>query len=202
VEDELRPHLVSRQRVYGCRVTRILPLVLALALACTACAGEDEDVAGGASDLPGPVPEGVEYAEPPASAPAAPNFAAELVDGTPIEARDLWANRPVVLVFTASFCGRCAEIHRELARVVDGHEGAIALLGIVGDDDAEAQQYADDLDLGHPVAVAGERVWLAYAAREPSLVALVSRGGKILRGWPSGIDGEQLAPYLEDLLER
>ena len=201
MEDELRPHLVSRQRVYGCRVTRILPLVLALALACAGCAGEDEDVAGGASDLPGRVAEGVEYADPPASAPAAPDFSAELVDGTPVTASELWAARPVVLVFTASYCHRCADIHRDLARVVDEHEGAIALVGIVGSDDAEAQEYADDLDLGHPVAVAGERVWLSYAAREPSLVALVSRGGKILRGWPNGIEGEQLAPHLDDLLE-
>jgi peroxiredoxin len=183
-------------------VTRILPLVLALALACTGCAGEDEDVAGGAADLPGPVPEGVEYADPPASAPAAPDFTAELVDGTPVTASDLWADRPVVLVFTASFCDRCAEIHRDVARAVDARDGAIALLGVVGDDDEEAGEYAHHLDLGHPVAVAGERVWLNYAAREPSLVALVAQGGKVVRGWPNGIEGDRLAPHLDDLIER
>ena len=183
-------------------MTRILPLVLALALACTGCAGEDEDVAGGAADLPGPLPEGVEYAAPPASAPAAPDFSAELVDGTPVTASDLWADRPVVLVFTASFCDRCAEIHREVAEVVDERDGAIALLGVVGDDDGGAGEYAHHLDLGHPVAVAGERVWLSYAAREPSLVALVSQGGKVVRGWPNGIEGDRLAPHLDDLIER
>jgi peroxiredoxin len=174
--------------------------VFALAFLLAGCGGDDGDIPGGASDLPGPVPMGVEYREPPESAPAAPDFSAELVDGTPVTASELWADRPVVLVFTASFCDRCAEIHRSVARVVDEHEGAIALLGVVGDDDGDAQEYADELELGYPLAVAGERVWLSYAAREPALVALVARGGKVLRGWPNGIDGEELAPHLDELV--
>ena len=60
---------------------------------------------------------------------------------------------------------------RSIARrreAVDEHDGAIGLLGIVGEDDVEGgREYAEELDLGHPVAVAGERIWLDYAAREP-----------------------------------
>ena len=62
--------------------------------------------------------------------------------------------------------------------------------------------YADKLDLGHPVAVAGERTWLDYAAREPGLVVLVSRDGKVLRGWPGGATAEQLRRPLEELIAR
>jgi peroxiredoxin len=176
-----------------------LLVALALAAALAGCGGDD-DVAGGAADLPGPVPAGVDFAEAPGSAPAAPDFTVELVDGTPFTASELWEERPVVLVFTASFCERCREIHRGVAEAVDEHGGAIAVLGVVADDDAEAQAYADELDLGHPVAVAGERTWLNYAAREPGLVALVSRGGRVLRGWPQGISSEELAPQLDDLV--
>lgn len=118
-------------------------------------------------------------------------------------ASELWRERPVVLVFTASYCDRCAGIHREVARAVDAHDGAIGLLGIVGEDDGEGGlEYADELDLGHPVAAASERVWLNYAAREPGLVALVTRGGKILRGWPAGVRAGELAPHLDALVAR
>jgi peroxiredoxin len=177
----------------------LLPALLCM-LALSACGGDDPP-AGGAADLPGPVPEGVRFAEPPAAAPDAPQFTAELVDGTPLTAGELWAERPVVLVFTASFCDRCREIHRDVAAAAAEHDGAIAVLGVVGADDTEAAEYADELDLGHPLAVAGDRVWLSYAAREPGLVTLVARGGKVLRGWPNGITQAELAPHLDDLVE-
>lgn len=203
-QHELRPHFVPSGRIYGCAMTwspraAARVVVLALALVPAGCGGDDEQ-AGGAGDLPGPVPSGVEFRDPPESAPPAPDFSVELVDGTPVTGGELWADRPTVLMFTASFCERCTEIHRDVARAVDEHEGAIALLGVVGDDDTGAPEYAEELDLGHPLAVAGERIWLNFAAREPSLVVLVSRGGKVLRGWPNGPDGDDLASELDELV--
>jgi peroxiredoxin len=184
-------------------VTRRLPavsrlLLLAAILVLASCGG-DEGVAGGAADLPGPVPEGVQYVEPSASALPAPDFSAELVDGTPVTASELWRERPVVLVFTASYCDRCREIHRAAAEAVDGHDGAVTLLGVAGTDDADAGDYAEELELGHPLAVASERVWLSYAAREPGLVVLVGKDGKVLRGWPGGATAAELEPALDGL---
>lgn len=177
-------------------------LILLALLALAGCGGDDE-VAGGAGDLPGPVPTGVEFADPPPDAVAAPDFTARLLDGTSVTASELWSDRPLVLVFTASFCDRCADAHREVARAVAEHDGAIALLGVFGEDDVEGgQEYAEELDLGQPVAVAAERVWLDYAAREPGLVVLVAKGGKVLRGWPGGVTVEQLRPRLEELFGR
>jgi len=171
---------------------------LALGLVAAGCGGDDP-VAGGAEDLPGPVPKGVTFAEPPASAVDAPDFAATLVDGTPVRASELWNDRPLVLVFTASWCETCADVHRTAARVVDEHEG-VALLGVVPADDADAaRDYADELDLGDPLAAADDEVWLDYAAREPPLVALVAPGGKILRGWPGGVEEAVLARELDAL---
>jgi thiol-disulfide isomerase/thioredoxin len=176
-------------------------LLLGLVLVASGCAGGDDDTPGGAADLPGNVPEDVVYADPPAGAPPAPGFSAELLDGTPVSATDLWTERPLVLVFTASWCERCAELHREAAAAVDEHGDAIALLGMVAEDDAGAAlDYAEELDLGHPIAVAPERVWLSYAAREPPVVVLISRGGKVLRGWPGGVAREVLARQLRDLV--
>ena len=193
----------SRPRsVYRGPVCRRLFLLLA-SLLVAACGGGNGDVAGGADDLPQSVPMAITFAEPPPGAPAAPDFTAELLDGTPVTASDLWRVRPLVLVFTASYCDRCAELHRAAAEAVDEHDDAIGLLGIVGEDDVEGgRDYAEELDLGHPVAIANERVWLDYAAREPGLVVLVSRGGKVLRGWPGGASTEQLRSRLEELVAR
>ena len=177
--------------------------LLLASLLVVACGGGNDEVAGGAGDLPQSVPAAVTFAEAPPGALAAPAFTAELLDGTPVTASELWRDRPLVLVFTASYCDRCAELHRAAAEAVDEHDDAIGLLGIVGEDDVEGgRDYAEELDLGHPVAIANERVWLDYAAREPGLVVLVSRGGKVLRGWPGGASTEQLRSRLEELVAR
>lgn len=170
-------------------------------LALAACGGGDE-VAGGAQDLPGPVPEGTAFAEPPATALPAPPLEGELLDGTAVSGGELWAERPFLVVFTASYCERCREIHRAAAEAVDGFEGAAGLLGAVGEDDvAGGADYADELDLGHPVVVTDERTWLNYAAREPGLVVLVARGGRVVRGWPTGADAADLRAALDALIE-
>jgi peroxiredoxin len=177
---------------------------LALALLAAGCGGGSGDgsVAGGASDLPGPVPEGVTFEKPGEAGVKAHDFTAELMDGTSVQASDLWKDRPVVLVFTASWCETCAKVHRDAAAVAARHEG-VALLGIVPEDDAEpALGYAEDLDLGAPLAAADDKTWLDFAAREPPVVVLVAPGGTILRGWPGGVDQAVLEDALDDLTER
>jgi cytochrome c biogenesis protein CcmG/thiol:disulfide interchange protein DsbE len=177
--------------------SRLAPALAALVLVAAGCGGDDES-AGGADDLPQPLPGTVSFA-PATGGLSAPDFSAELVDGTEVTASDLWRDRPVVLVFTASWCERCRAVHRDAARVVAEHPGA-ALLGVVGEDDLEAAaDYAKELDLGRPVGAASEQVWLDYAAREPPVVVLVGPGGKVLRGWPGGVDPAVLDEQLDAL---
>ncbi|MGH3013876.1 MAG: TlpA family protein disulfide reductase, partial [Gaiellaceae bacterium] len=184
------------------RVICALLLALAVLLPAAGCGGDSDGAAdGGASDLPGQLPEGVAFRAPPADAPPAPEISAELVDGTPVTASDLWDDRPVVLVFTASWCDRCADVHRRAAEVVDEHEG-VALLGVVPADDAEgAREYAEELELGYPIAVGDEHIWLNYAVREPPAVVLVSSQGRVLRGWPGGVERTVLARRLDELFQ-
>ena len=174
--------------------------LLALLLALAACGGEDDEQAyGGAEALPGPLPSGVEFEDPPADGVPAPDFTAELLDGTEVTASDLWADRPVVVLFTASWCEACKEQHRQVAETVAEHEG-VALLAVVPEDDAEgAREYAAELEVDHPVAVAGEEIWLDWAAREPPLAVLVAPGGSVLRGWPGGVEPGVLAEQLDEL---
>lgn len=164
--------------------------------------GGDGDTAGGADDLPGPVPTDVDFPDTPPAGVDAHDFTAKLTDGTAVRASDLWKDRPVVLVFTASWCKTCANVHRSVAKVVDRHEGAV-LLGLVPADDAgPARDYAEDLDLGDPLAAAGDKVWLDFAAREPPTVVLVAPGGKVVRGWPGGVNDAALDRALDDLTDR
>jgi thiol-disulfide isomerase/thioredoxin len=133
---------------------------------------------------------------------AAGDFTARLVDGTTVRASDLWKDRPVVLVFTASWCKTCRDVHRSAAEVVKRHEGA-ALLGLVpADDVGPAADYAKDLDLGQPLGAAGDKVWLDYAAREPPVLVLVAPGGTVVRGWPGGVDEAVLDKALDDLTKQ
>jgi len=185
----MRPHV---QRA-------VLLTLLALLLALSACGGEDEQTYGGAEALPGPLPSGVEFEEPPAGGVPAPDFTAELLDGSEVTASDLWGDRPVVVVFTASWCEACKEQHARVAETVAEHEG-VALLAVVPGDDAEAaREYAAELEVDHPVAVADDRVWLDWAAREPPVVVLVAPGGTVLRGWPGGVEPAVLSDQLDAL---
>ena len=176
----------------------LLPLTFLVLAGC----GGDEEVAGGSTDLPGPVPAGVEYADPPSTSLPAPPFRGELLDGTPVEGRELWTERPHLVVFTASYCDRCREVHRAAAEAADAFEGGAGLLGVVGEDDRTgAAEYANELELGHPVAVADEPTWRNYAAREPGLVVLVAKD-RVVRGWPRGANATELERALGTLIER
>jgi thiol-disulfide isomerase/thioredoxin len=196
-----RPRHDYRDIAVSIEHARAAAAAAALAFLLAGCAGGK--TAGGEDDLPGPVPAGTVFEKPPAKALAAPPFSAELVDGTPVRGVDLWSERPLVLVFTASWCVRCADVHRQAAHAVDERDGAVALLAIVPEDDRDAaRDYADELDLGYPVAAAAQRVWLNYAAREPPVVVLVARGGKVLRGWPGGVAASTLSQRLAELFPK
>jgi len=183
-------------------VATALALVV-LAAGCTGGdAGDETDatIHGGAADLPGPLPEDVSFRKSPRAAFEAPDFSAELLDGTSVTASDLWEDRPLVLVFTASGCNECERVHREVAEVVDGHEGAVSMLAVVRENDIKgAREFAADQELGYPIAGGAEGVWLNYAAEDVPLVVLIAPGGKALRGWPGDVDAGVLDAELDKL---
>ncbi len=171
----------------------------ALVVLTAACSG-DGGATGGAEDLPPPLPEGVELDPADELAPPAPEFSATLIDGTEIAIADLWADRPVVLVFTAGWCEHCATLHEELDEVVSGYDDMVALVGVADEEDTEIEQYVADLGIHRPMALVPIDVWDTYAVSEAPLVALVGPGGKLLRGWPGGVDAEVLREQLDALV--
>lgn len=172
-------------------------LVVAALLA--GCSSETESSAPAA--LPGPVPEGVTFREPPKRAPAAPSFQLRLIDGEVVDAEEQWAERPVVLVFFESWCELCREQQPAINELVEEYRDVVLFLGIAGQsEEADVREYVDDNDVAYPVGTdrSGE-IWLRYAATEPPLVALVSKGGRLLRGWPGGLPAEALRDQIDEL---
>ena len=180
--------------------------VVVLIAGCTGAgtgAGTEEGSRGGIVDLPRSLPSDISFRKAPRRALAAPDFSVALLDGTSVSASDLWDDRPLVLLFTDSSCDACADVHREVAETISEHDGAIALLALVRENDiGGAREFAEDQQLDHPVGVGDERVWLNYAAEEPPLVVLLAPGGKVLRGWPGGVGSVDLDAQLDELYEK
>ncbi|MFW6091303.1 MAG: TlpA family protein disulfide reductase [Actinomycetota bacterium] len=172
--------------------------VLAGGLLLAGCAAGGDSPAG----LPGPVPDDVSFPEPPATAPPAPDFDLDLLGGEHFEAAAQWSERPLVLVFFESWCEPCGEQQPEINRLAEEYGDAVLFLGIAGLSDEEGvRDYLREHDVVYPVGIdAGGEVWLDYAAEEPPLVALVTKGGRVARGWPGGIDADQLREQIDTVL--
>jgi thiol-disulfide isomerase/thioredoxin len=180
-------------------IRRSLALSAMAATLLVGCSSDDD--AEPQSGLPGPVPEGVTFREPPRAAPPAPAFELRLLDGDQVESAELWAERPVVLVFFESWCVLCREQQPEINELVEDYRDIVLFLGIAGlSEEGELREYVDANDVAYPVGIdrSGE-VWLQYAASEPPLVALVSKGGRLLRGWPGGLPAESLRDHIDEL---
>jgi thiol-disulfide isomerase/thioredoxin len=171
------------------------------ALVAALLAGCSSDDAEPSTGLPGAVPEGVTFREPPSTLPSAPSFELRLLDGELIDSDEQWAKRPVVLVFFESWCELCREQQPGINELAEEYRDVVLFLGIAGlSDTGDVRDYLDEYDVAYPVGTdrSGE-VWLRYAAREPPLVALVGKGGRLLRGWPGGLPAEKLRRQIDEL---
>jgi thiol-disulfide isomerase/thioredoxin len=152
-------------------------------------------------ELPGAVPDDVAFREPPPEAPAAPEFGLELVDGRSLDLTEQWVDRPVVLVFFESWCTLCKEQQPAINDAVENYGDVVLFVGIANlSEPADVEQYVSDNQITYPVGIdPSGRTALNYAAREPPLVVLISKDGRVLRGWPEGVSGEELGEQVDAL---
>lgn len=162
------------------------------------CAASESPLVG----LPSPVPDNVTFHEPPDAAPPAPVFELELVNGEVVDAASAWAERPLVLVFFESWCEPCRDQQQDINELADEYQDVVLFLGVAGlSSEDEVLEYVRENDVNYPVGIDAEgEVWLDYAATEPPLVALITKDGKVVRGWPGGIGGDRLRQQIEDEL--
>jgi thiol-disulfide isomerase/thioredoxin len=175
-------------------------LLMTLLVGCSSDASDSSE-GGSPVGLPGPVPDGVTFRPPPKSAPPAPSFELQLLDGQVVDSDEQWAERPVVLVFFESWCELCRQQQPEINELVEDYRDVVLFLGIAGlSEPGDLRAYIADNDVEYPVATdpSGD-VWLRYAVDEAPLVALVSKGGSLLRGWPGGLSGDELRGQIDEL---
>lgn len=186
-------------------------MLVAATLAVGACSGSTTEpdagppsapAAGGAVHLPGPVPAGLALRPAPSGAPGAPAFTGTLTDGTPLTAASLWADRPVVLLFFSSWCTTCAERQDALSELARGYRDRVVFVGVASEDEpADLETYLREHRVEFPVVFDRDQtIWQSYAVREPPAVAIVAKGGALLRGWPGGLDAPTLDARLRELV--
>lgn len=134
----------------------------------------------------------------------APPFSLKLLDGTTLSSAAAWKSRPVVMLFFASWCSKCATQQKTLSRVMHDYGDAVDVVGIAGQDTpANVKAWTAEHDVKYPVGIDPDlATWRRYAVRTPPAVVLVAPGGKLLRGWPGGVDEQTLRDQLGRLVRR
>jgi thiol-disulfide isomerase/thioredoxin len=175
-----------------------LPCLAALAAALVLGACSTPAASG---ELPGPVPDGAVFRTPPDSAPAAPALELELIDGRALDLTEQWDERPIVLVFFETWCTLCRDQQPEINDVVADYRDVVLFVGIANmSDESDVEEYVSANGITYPVGIdRSGRSWLNYAVSEPPLVALISKDGRLLRGWPEGTSGTHLHEQIDEL---
>jgi thiol-disulfide isomerase/thioredoxin len=140
------------------------------------------------------------YRTAPAAAPPAPAFTLELLDGSTVDLAERWRERPVVLVFFEPWCELCARQQPDITALAEEYGDTVLFVGVGNESSREdAAEYVREHDIDYPVGLdpSGE-VWRRYRVDEPPLIALVSKGGRLVRGWPGGTTelGQQIKRFL------
>jgi thiol-disulfide isomerase/thioredoxin len=150
------------------------------------------------------VPAGVEYHPVTASPIPAPLFVGELLDGSPADAATLFAGRPAVISFIASWCGACTDTQATLAELKDTYGDAIALVSVAGDGQdtrEDLTRFVRDSHTTWPVVFDPDtKTWRNYSIREAPAIGVVDSAGSIVRLWAGGTDRETVETTLAELV--
>jgi peroxiredoxin len=140
------------------------------------------------------------YVEAPPTAPPAPAFELELLDGSTLDLAEQWQDRAVVLVFFESWCELCARQQPDITALSEEYRDTVLFVGVGHESSRDdAAEFRREHDIEYPVGLdAGGEVWRRYRVDEPPLIALVSKGGRLVRGWPGGTTelGRQIRQFL------
>jgi thiol-disulfide isomerase/thioredoxin len=134
----------------------------------------------------------------------APQVVGELIDGTPADTATLFASRPVLISFIASWCTACEQTQADLAAIRDTYGDAITLLSVAGDGEdtrEDLDKFVASTGTTWPVVYDPDtKTWRNYAISEAPAVGIIDSAGTIVRLWPGGTDRETLEAQLSELV--
>jgi peroxiredoxin len=135
---------------------------------------------------------------------AAPDFKLTTLDGQPITGTDFTGEKPLMLVFWATWCPVCKkEIPRINQMAADFGPKGLAVLAVnvgVNDSAAKAMAYRDKYDLDYPVAFdAGSKVTRAFGVAGTPTILIMDKNG-IVRYRDTAVP-EDLTQHFAKLLE-
>jgi cytochrome c biogenesis protein CcmG/thiol:disulfide interchange protein DsbE len=139
-------------------------------------------------------------AAPPDPPEMAPDFSISLLDGTEFSLSEHLATdgRPILLNFWASWCFPCREEMPALDEAATLHPEVLFLGIAVEDITTEAEAFAEEIDVGYPLAIDETGI---VAARYPFLglptTWLIDSDGRIVRQ----ISGAMTLDFIEEVLE-
>jgi len=113
------------------------------------------------------------------------SFRAPTADGTICTLADLAMSRPLVLVFIKDGCP-CSEAAQPfLNRLHELYGAGAQFAGVIDADAAAARRWAAANRVAFPLLLDPElEVVRRYGAENSAYVALIGRGGKVLKAWP------------------
>lgn len=135
---------------------------------------------------------------------AAPDFTLMTLDGRPVAGTDFTGEKPLMLVFWATWCPVCKEeIPRINRMAADFGPKGLAVLAVnvgVNDSAAKAMAYRDKYGLDYPVAFdGGSKVTRAFGVVGTPTIMIMDKSG-IVRFRDTAVPGD-LAQHFAQLLE-
>ena len=153
-------------------------IVIGVGAALVFTSGGDDETDGSFPTLAVGIP-----APDPDSAEPAPDFSADIFDGTTFRLSEHQANdgRPVLLNLWASWCFPCREEMPAIDAVAAQHPEILFIGVAVEDDPTAAQAFADEVAVGYTLGIdETDRVQELYPALGLPATFLISDDGRIL----------------------
>lgn len=133
----------------------------------------------------------------------APDFTSEDVHGNKISLSDFWDEKPVLLVFWATWCGYCAKELPDLKAFVNEHQDKIqAMIVDSGEPRETIREYIEEKEINFLMLLDEDRkIWSRYFVRGTPSHFFVSSQGKIAAFRPGLASKEDLETMMIMLTE-
>jgi thiol-disulfide isomerase/thioredoxin len=185
------PQRTSRRWPLGLLTLLVVAVIAGGVLLFDDPAEDTPDIPDLSSQITGGVPDGE----------AAPDFALDLIDGTPFRLSDHLADdgRPVILNLWASWCGPCRAEMPAFDIASQTHTDVFFIGVAVEDDPDNARAFAEEIGVGYALAIDdAERVARRYFSPGLPATFFISADGIIVRKAFGQLDEADLAQVIAE----